>query len=178
MTDSELVDAIRALANDPKRRTYMAARFGALGSFRHAALLPPPTTLGAVQAAEIAVGFAFPNFLVRLWTEAANGGFGPGYGLFGLEGGHREDLQRMTAEELYLQAVEDEAWDTVLEGGWPKRLVPICDWGCGQQSAIDCTTPVGEVEDLIDGFEQRHKGMDFTQWMQAWVNGVDLWFGC
>jgi len=54
--------------------------------------LPDPelqlaATAEAVNAAEQAVGFPFPCLLRRLWTEVGNGGFGPGYGLLGLEGG-------------------------------------------------------------------------------------------
>jgi len=41
-------------------------------------------------------------------------------------------------------------------------------------SAIDCTTPEGEMVDLIEGTEPRRKGMTFAQWMGAWTNGVDL----
>jgi hypothetical protein len=43
----------------------------------------PPTTAAQVDTAEEALGFAIPPILRRLYTEVANGGFGPGYGLVG-----------------------------------------------------------------------------------------------
>ena len=64
-------------------------------------------------------------------------GFLPGYGLYGLSRGFAEDLQGLTLPDLYLT---DTDYD-----GWPKKLVSICDWGCTMGSAIDCSTPEGEM---------------------------------
>ena len=63
MTDDELLAKI-------------AARVAASG-----AELPPPASLELVRAAERELGFALPSFYVRLLTEVANGGFGPGSGV-------------------------------------------------------------------------------------------------
>jgi hypothetical protein len=62
--------------------------------------LPPPVNRQAVTAAEDRLGFALPSLLARLWAEVANGGFGPGYGLFGLEGGHVDDASRQPLPDL------------------------------------------------------------------------------
>lgn len=45
----------------------------------------PPTTMAKVDAAEEALGFPIPAILRRLYTEVANGHFGPGYGLVGVD---------------------------------------------------------------------------------------------
>jgi hypothetical protein len=45
-----------------------------------------PVTREAIYDAEQALGFALPELLRRLYEEVGNGGFGPGYGLFGLFG--------------------------------------------------------------------------------------------
>ena len=52
------------------------------------------------------------------------------------------------------------------------------------ESAIDCSTPEGEVADLPEnvisdmqwnGSDPLRKGMTFAQWIEDWVDGVDLW---
>lgn len=53
---------------------------------------PPPANPGVVAAAEAEVGFRLPDLLRRMYLEVANGGFGPFYGLLGLDGGATDDL--------------------------------------------------------------------------------------
>ena len=201
MTETELTAAIRELALDRSRRTHMArlswppsspaaqaakARVTGLQKRLDAAggrasrltlddPLPLPVDRQTVIAAEDRLGFAFPSLLGRLWAEVANGGFGPGYGLFGLRGGHVDDASRLPLPDLYLNAIEGPAWERFLGEPWPARLVPICDWGCHHQSAIDCSTLEAKVIDLIDGYQRQPKGVSFARWMEDWVNGVDLW---
>ena len=128
-----------------------------------------------VTGAEGRLGFALPPLLCRLWIEIANGGFGPGYGLFGLQGGHVDDASRKALPDLYLDALADPAWPRFLGEPWPARLVPVCDWGCLHQSAIDCSTPEAEVVDRFDGYQRRPTAVAFARWMEDWVNGVNLW---
>ena len=139
--------------------------------------LPPPTTVEAVGIAEEAVGFRFPPFLTRIWTEIANGGFGPGYGIFGIDGGLAEECSGQTTASLYLATVQDGGWAEVLGKPWPQKLVLICEWGGDERSAIDCSTPEGKLFDLVEGerWKLKRKSMTFSQWMEAWVKGVELW---
>ena len=164
MPEDELVARIKELANDPRRRTSMAERFPDLLSQP----LPAPATRKAVQDAETRMGFPLPPLLCKLWTQVANGGFGPGYGLFGVAGGHVSELS-LSVPNGYLQLIADASYV------WPKKLVIISEWGCGYFSAIDCSTVEGEVVDLLDEPERWAKGFNFAQWMEDWVNGVDLW---
>lgn len=67
--------------------------------------------------------------------RSANGGFGPGYGVMGVEGGFTDDLGHTVADlfEVYRQPdPEDPTWE------WPERFLPICHWGCVVYSGIDC----------------------------------------
>jgi hypothetical protein len=137
--------------------------------------LPPPASWEAVHKAEDRLGFRLPPLLCRLWAEIANGGFGPGYGLLGLDGGHVDELQRLSLPDLYLSTIEDEGLQDFSGEPWPRKLVPICDWGCRHQSAIDCTTLKGEIVDLWDGYERRPRGVTFRVWMENWVEGLDPW---
>jgi hypothetical protein len=52
----------------------------------------PPTTISVVEATEKELGFRLPSLLSQLYTEVANGGFGPGYGIYGLEGGYADPI--------------------------------------------------------------------------------------
>jgi len=63
--------------------------------------LPPlaPASAEAVADAERRLGHRLPPLLRRLYREVANGGFGPGYGILGVAGGHPDDLG-MTAANL------------------------------------------------------------------------------
>src|SRR5262249_33671014 len=112
--------------------------------------MPQPTPAEAVTAAQQKLGFALPPLLARLWTEVANGGFGPGYGLWGLDGGFAEELSDQTTVEAYLSRIDDRGYAEV-HGPWPSKLVPVCDWGCSHITAIDCTTPEGEMVDVPEG---------------------------
>jgi hypothetical protein len=161
-----LVAAIKERALDPKRWTSMG---------RHLHRAQPPTTWEAVKDAVKELGFPLPPLLGRLWVEVANGGFGPGYGLFGLAGGHVAQGSELTVADGYLMDLDEPGSEVLYEGGWPKKLVRICDWGCWHASAIDCTTSEGEVVDLPESGGLNRKAMTFAQWMEAWVNGEKLW---
>ncbi|WP_344104263.1 hypothetical protein [Myceligenerans crystallogenes] len=102
----------------------------------------PPISRAAVRAAESRAGFPFPDLLVRVLTEVAASGVGPGYGLLGA------DAQR-----------DDDG-----------RLL-LCDWGCGITSWLqpDGTVvghdPNAGPDDLV-----LDDGRTLTEWLRAWVN--------
>ncbi|HLK66582.1 MAG TPA: SMI1/KNR4 family protein [Bryobacteraceae bacterium] len=209
MTEVELTVKIKEFANDRQRRfamarkrrpaTLAASKALELSEHHNASTRPgkrlheigkiyPPVTWEMVRAVEDRLGFALPTLLGRLWVEVGNGGFGPGYGLFGLDGGHVEENSRLTLPDLYFYTIEDPdlllepvdedaqlSWNPPPWDPWPKKLVPICNWGCGNESAIDCSTPEGEVIDLLDGIKRFFRESTFAQWMEDWVNGVNLW---
>jgi hypothetical protein len=209
MTELGLTAKIKSLANDRQRRIASARQGGraTFGGSKTAELIAldkassrpgkrlheigkiyPPATWEMVRAAEERLGFPLPTLLGRVWIEVGNGGFGPGYGLFGLEGGHVEEISRLTVPDLYFYTLEDPnslllpldedaqlMWNAPPWDPWPKKLVPICDWGCGSQSAIDCSTAEGEVIDLREGIDRIPRRATFARWMEDWVNGVKLW---
>jgi hypothetical protein len=132
--------------------------------------LPPlaPATPEAVEEAEQVIGHNLPPLLRRLYLEVGNGGFGPGYGLLGVPGGHRDDL-RNTAIDLYRKW--HDGGDRELPGG----PLPICYWGCGIYSFVDCRTephamwacdPNPGVED--DLFREH---VTLADWLDQWIHG-------
>lgn len=78
MTATDLIHRLRErLTADPFSRDIMGNRFRA----------SPPASPAAVARAEAALGFALPTTLRAIYLDVANGGFGPGYGVMGVEGG-------------------------------------------------------------------------------------------
>ena len=181
MTEAELIRQVQHMAQDLSQRNCDWQRFFRNNTPKNVQVmleheeipdLPPPATLVAVRAAEEAVGFRFPTLLGRLWTKVANGGFGPGGGIFGVEGGWEEERVGLTIAPFYLDAKLHNGFGLP----WPDKLVPICYWGGDDYSAIDCTTTEGDVVDLLESecWRPKRKKLTFTQWVEAWVNGVEL----
>jgi hypothetical protein len=129
-----------------------------------------PATPQAVREAEAVIGHKLPRLLRRLYLEVGNGGFGPGYGVLGLSGGHRVGGQ--TALDLYRQATPT-SWRSVLPAG----LLPLCAWGCAIFSFTDCSHPDGRMwawdpnggpagrEALFD------QAVKLGDWLDRWVAG-------
>jgi len=152
MTEDELIKAIRARAAQPKLRIDMTT------------VDTPPLYAGAsttaLDVAEAQLGFPLPPLLRRLYTEVGNGGFGPGAGLVGVEGGHT-DVDGQTLVALY-RALRAQ--------GWPEGLLPACDWGGGAWASID---QEGAIVTVDEAGATRTR-FDLGEWLEAWVSGVDL----
>ncbi len=53
-----------------------------------------------------------------------------------------------------------------------EKLVPLCDWGCGIWSCIDCET--GAILSSSE-FGLRDLEQDLYSWFYDWISGVNLW---
>ena len=155
MNDDQLVAAICQRASNPATRTDFADR-------RHREL-GPPASADAIEAAERKMGCHFHHFHRRLFREVGNGGFGPGDGLIGIPGGSL-DVEERSVIELRRG----------LFSGHEKALsvVPLCDWGCGIWSCIDCETGV-----ILSMSESGLRGLKqgLHSWLEDWISGVNLW---
>ncbi|MBR7836996.1 SMI1/KNR4 family protein [Actinospica durhamensis] len=133
--------------------------------------LPARATSAMVAEAEGRLGFALHPLLARLYTEVANGGFGPGPGpgLLPLLGpGHN-------VVDEYLSLLERSALEK--PAVWPAGAVPILDWGCSMRAAVDCHDEMGQV--LL--FEPNGHGggacddcwfldaLSLAAWLEAWL---------
>src|SRR4051812_48905408 len=97
MTEDELLAALRVKRADPTTRIDM-------DTFRTPPLYQVATD-GAISDAERRLGFPFPPLLKRVYAEVGNGGFGPGAGTLGLEGGYASaDGRVLPAEYEYFRA--------------------------------------------------------------------------
>jgi hypothetical protein len=142
---------------------------------RQGSLLPAPAPAELVAEAEHKMGFELPPFLRTLYLEIANGGFGPGYGLTGLDAsGWLDPETGLSLPDQYLSWWSDaRAFGEQI----PERILPICDWGCCARSYIDCNTPNAEMifaSDAGVAWDDFRERIGFEQWMEDWAGGVNL----
>ncbi len=110
----------------------------------------PQATETDVAITEQALGFTLPPLLRQLYTQVANGGFGPGYGLNGVIGGFGNILPASYLSTKRQYRLVDigmyerrQAATQLLELPvyvFPDRVLELCHWGCAIYSYLDCTT--------------------------------------
>jgi hypothetical protein len=170
MTEDELITRLRVRNANPKLATSAATWAGNHWIY---AQHFPPAPAKAVRDAQEQFGFTIPKLLLRLWSEVANGGVGPGYGIYGLEGG-LEHAIGLTLPDLYLTWRDDSTWiDLVGEKPAPKSF-PICDWGCCQESVVDCSLPEGNMLLITDKGDCINQQVNFSRWMEDWLDGTNV----
>jgi hypothetical protein len=146
-----------------------------------------------LQQTEEILGFPLPEVISVLYTELANGGFGPGYGLRGAVGGygtvgtvlpkgerwrsdetlvmyharrdgHLVDLHRYASR---WQEEGRRRWLELPADGFPLQCFPICSLGCDQEVVVNTHGHVfywGPAEEK-DMFTFSDRRMSFEQWM-------------
>lgn len=118
-----------------------------------------PATEAQLQATETLLGFPLPPLLRALYTQLANGGFGPAYGIIGARGGFpgpsggtiegcyphgRWPCRIITLSECSID-LERSSWSqqphlVVPDDAWPDRLLMICEYGCCIYFHVDAST--------------------------------------
>src|SRR5690349_21284200 len=124
MSIDQLIVAIRKRAMDEATRTDLLV----MGS------LQPTVGEALIRETETLLGFELPMLLRRIYLEIGNGGCGPGYGLIGLRGGH-VDSDGRTLDEAYDHIKEDVESHL---GNSRREFLPLCEWGAGIWSCLDC----------------------------------------
>ena len=134
-----------------------------------------PVSEQTLAEAEARLGFPLPPLVRALYTQVADGGYGPGYGVTQLT------VHPYALVESRLRMDEEN----VPEWVWPKRLVEFVNWGCNYFSGIDCSNPScpvffydndrGADEDatLADCLSLESDSLE--EWLSAWLDGEDLW---
>lgn len=163
---SVLLDRIRRRTTNLECATDMAKW--------HQPVMYPPTSLNTIKAVEAKLGMHLPALLLDMYTHIGNGGFGPGYGLLGVEGSPHASEYAWDPDlgKLGLLGTYNE-WASYEHH--PKQLIPICHWGCGLWSCIDAslrTAPVVYVGGAGGAYVIH--SVSFEEWITAWVAGVDL----
>jgi hypothetical protein len=157
LSDDDFVEALRQRATVAPRRVVDALDKGR--AF-------PPASREAVARVALRLGFSLPPLLERLYLEVADGGFGPGYGLFPAEEHASDEGHSETIVEAYEKLSAD--------GRWSARLVPLCDWGCANWSCLDCGSDDGAIVTVAGGYDLTNTGHTLRSWLGAWNDGVDL----
>ncbi len=162
-----LLEQLRTRATDPDRRTDVGPpRFSLRGLFGGRAELSPPATPADLRSAERELEITFPPFLARLYTEVADGGFGPGSGLLPLAGLLKRTRILRIGEELPRRR------------RWPKPLVPLVQldpgWTCvdlATGAVIDWDpldlTEWASAERFRESFSERSPSLE--AWLSRWV---------
>lgn len=131
-----------------------------------------------MRHAENDLGFTLPTGVCQLYTEVANGGFGPGYGIIGLHGGYLSDTGNDVLNEYKAFRTRNPGDPTY---HWPDTVLPICHWGCGIYSCVDCADGQARIlrfdPNLVNddwSIAWGDECLTLKAWLQAWLNGVDL----
>jgi hypothetical protein len=154
MTEQEIL-MIRLRALNPERRTDFA-RLGCPD-------LESPASHDLVVSSEREIGFPLWTDHRQILTELANGGFGPGDGLLGIHGGRVDDGGRTLIELRHLILSPEEL---------RLPIVPLCDWGGGAWSMLDCQT--GEILTCSE-LGLKELGVTFNVWLSQWAGGKNWW---
>jgi hypothetical protein len=149
----------------------------------HLAKPAPPAATKGLKLAEHALGFQMPDLLRAIYLEVGNGGFGPAYGIVGTKGGFK--LDECWLESCYKRMVALEKENSVWR--WPKRLLPLANYGCGMWSCVDCEykkLPMilwdpNNLDSEFDGADARlnwgnafwDQGRTLRFWLERWLAG-------
>ncbi|MBW3541330.1 MAG: SMI1/KNR4 family protein [Planctomycetes bacterium] len=128
--------------------------------------LCPPTSGQLIESLEDALGFSLPPLLRACFLEIGNGGFGPGYGVIGLPGGHKSDYGDLVGTYKQLRGDQESAGYE-----WPNAVLPFCEWGCNIFSCVDGDTlRVYTFED----FSLWPQEYDLDGFFELWLDGIDI----
>lgn len=137
-----------------------------------------PATEEQLRATEERLGMALPSDLVSLYSEVANGGFGPGCGLRGAEGGYR--WYEQTIVETYQSYQSMHIVDLAGQWTrWPLPLLPLCDLGCDQDACLDCQSgqviivaPTKHGREIVP--QMRVVAPSLESWLDAWIQDTPV----
>ena len=135
-----------------------------------------PVSAADINEAERQLGFDLPGLIRKIYFEVGDGGFGPGYGFYGLLEG-TDEFPDETVVRLYTSFrkadPEDPSWS------WPEKLLPLTDWGCAIRGCVDCsdaTLPVHRFDPNSGApMVLSPEGYSLENWLEAWLDGKDLW---
>jgi hypothetical protein len=138
--------------------------------------LPPPANPDVVRDAERQLGFSLPGLLVAIYTNVADGGFGPGSDvpIPGYNVGRLYSIERLV--QIYTQNRTPPAGSPYR--AWPEGVVPMLTWGGFAEAAIDCLdrdAPVLRYDSDVDAVEPemawKIDAPNLATWWTRWLQG-------
>jgi len=144
---------------------------------RSKSTLPEPASEASIKDAEKSLGFAIPRLLRLCYSTVGNGGFGPGYGVIGLEGGFASDYGTLVEAYLTLQPTLVEGYLALMKGkalpdeSTSRTLLPFCEFGCNMYACVGCDDGECSVYSLEQGelFREKYK---LQQFLEMWIDGI------
>lgn len=139
-----------------------------------------PLTEEQLQSAERRLGFALPSLLWAIYTRVANGGFGPGYGLYPLEmlvNSYGRGAGRLVDFHLFEKQAADKKLIFMPHDVWPDGFLCLCYWGCTSFSYFELATGRVFRQDYYVGeqygFEVEAPTLE--AWFEGWLaREIDL----
>jgi hypothetical protein len=130
--------------------------------------------------------------LRALYSEVANGGFGPGYGFLGVVGGAADEDRGGDLSQLYRfdrenppqrqeSSVErgQPGWFEPFYDEWPARVLRVLNWGCAIWSCLDARSGQVLRFERLQGKRTRDlmivEADSLEQWLTRWLAGDQLW---
>jgi SMI1 / KNR4 family (SUKH-1) len=125
-----------------------------------------PASEDVIKEAESELGFRIPELLRLCYLHVGNGGFGPGYGVFGLKGGFKGDCGTLVDEYRCLKEV------LVSKGKGSKTVLPFCEFGDNMNACVDYADAKHVVYSFDQGRIWREK-YTLKNFFEMWIEGVD-----
>lgn len=154
-----------------------------------------PATEEQIHTTERRLGFTLPPLLRLLYLQLANGGFGPGSGLCGVDGGYRyqgaypqqksvqEPSSRKTFSYVTYQEQATQARTKGIRAGMLvpagerlEHLLPLCDLGCCEEVGVDEQGRMFLSAPTENNAFYHLEQLPWTleQWLWRWVRGENL----
>ena len=141
----------------------------------------PPLPMAIVEDVQRNLGFPLPILVQRLYTEVADGRYGPSYGIIRLRSPEGTDPTRwweqpMSVEawtELYRREAEE---DGPRHGpAYPPKSIRFCEEGCNISYWLDCSTESARVfiddpNEYGEGYEHKTAAETLKQWLAEWLD--------
>lgn len=125
---------------------------------------PKPASLEVINRAENELGFGLPFNLKSCLQQIANGGFGPAYGLIGLDGGHLDSFGRSLVQGVSHLSNFRLMGKT---GSWTE-LVPVWEWGAGVTICVQ-GNDTDESLYVVDEHGITRTPVSFSDAMWNWI---------
>lgn len=149
----------------------------------------PPASEEQLQEAEARIGFSLPPLLRAMYANVANGGFGPGLGLYGVLNGYKGGylnsdstiseqhpegtFDYTTYQEHAAQAVTrgERSHMAVPYGQWLQHLLRLSDLGCCEEACVDNQERMFIVAPLENNDEYGlfQLPWNLEEWLWRWV---------
>lgn len=159
--------ALGAMLGGDSMVANLGGRNFGFGPRREPAEAPPPCREEALQAAEAALGFPLPAPLRRFYAEVADGGVGPGGGLYSLDA-LLAKWREMTVEPVGPRGQK-----------WPAKLLPIQgdDWDLTSIDRESGRLVYFDAEEIDYGGWKKafsDESDSLEAWLDKWLGGPGL----